>query len=150
MPSDKTLSKGVTNEQFQAFEEACRLAGLSTNDAKEAAYKLFCEKHGVEWPASFTHGGDRKSAKTYIVDFPTKGWVQDNVANPGSGQIKMGPARATVEVELEDGNILNVMLVAAGPGAKRNIYNTEVEDALILTPENEVVRHLNPTQIQLR
>lgn len=64
MPSAKTIGKAVTESQLAAFEEACRKAGLTTIEGKEAMLKLFCETHGVEWPDGFTHGGDRKTMKS--------------------------------------------------------------------------------------
>lgn len=63
MPSKKTIGKACTQAQFEAFETARTKAGLTYSQAVDAAYCMFVEAQGVEWPATGKHGGDRKSDK---------------------------------------------------------------------------------------
>lgn len=91
MSAPKTLSKGVTEAQFAAFEEARKKAGLTTNQAKDRAFRVFCESQGVVWPSTAQHGGDRKSKRpryhcpkcdslrtTFIGDVPLEGYEDDD------------------------------------------------------------------------
>ena len=38
------------------------------SNGKEQALRQFCEQHAVDWPAGFTHGGDRKSMTTIRIN----------------------------------------------------------------------------------
>lgn len=91
MPAAKTLSKGVTEAQFEAFEAARKKAGMTTNQAKDKAFRMFCESQGVAWPGTAQHGGDRKSKRPryhcpncdslrtqYIGDVPMEGYENDD------------------------------------------------------------------------
>lgn len=143
MSSQRTLSKGVTDGQFSAFENACRNAGLSINDGKEAAFKLFCEKYGVNWPAGFSLGGDRKSMKTYTINLSKVSWHRDNIEVPGNGRIAMAKySRGDFEMDLDDGNKLSISLIEPDGG------DLTVKEALIVTTNNEIVRYLKPNQIR--
>lgn len=155
MPADKTLNKGVTHAQYAAFEEACLSASLDINAGKEAAFKQFCEAAGVEWPAGHTHGGDRKSMKTYtVVLSEIRNWRQEQIAPSGSGRIELAANdTATAQIEIDGGNLLEVYLsrpAKISASAQNAPYYTRVDGALIVTPQNEIVRHLDPKQIQLR
>jgi hypothetical protein len=91
MSAPKTLSKGVTEAQFAAFEEARKKAGLTTNQAKDKAFRMFCESQGVAWPGTAQHGGARQHKRpryhcpkcdslrtTFVGDVPMEGFVADD------------------------------------------------------------------------
>ncbi len=91
MPSRYTLSKGVTEAQFAAFERAYKSAGLTPHQAKDRAFRLLCESQGVTWPDTAPPGGDRKSKRPryhcpqcdsldtqYIGDVPMEGYEEDD------------------------------------------------------------------------
>lgn len=59
MPAPHTISKGLTEAQYAAFEKARKKAGLTVNQAKEAMLQMFCHGQGVEWPKTSQHGGIR-------------------------------------------------------------------------------------------
>ena len=87
--------------QQRLEREARILRYLRTQPQDDADRKLHAELLAtvmVEY-ARLTH--QLEALKTYTIDFPETGWIADNIENPGSGRIKLGPARVTIEVELE-------------------------------------------------
>ncbi len=111
---------------------------------------MFCERVGIPWPAGFTHGGDRKSMKTYVVSLSEcKNWKVDNIEPWGNGKITMSKvAYGSIDHELPDGKILHVEL--SSPARQFSTPdNTKIKGADIVSAEGEIVRYLKPEQIRI-
>lgn len=61
MPSGhKQIKVYVTDDQKNAIGEATRKSQLTPSQARREAFKLFCEKYGVDFPDDMpSHGGYR-------------------------------------------------------------------------------------------
>lgn len=67
MPSDSTVSKGLSGRQIPIWRDAVAKSGLSKSAAIEEALRLFCLQQGLHLPSSAAHGGDRKSADFQVI-----------------------------------------------------------------------------------
>ena len=57
-----TICKALSETQFQAFEQARNVAGLTSRQAKEEIFMMFVNKYAIEWPATQGWGGERRTA----------------------------------------------------------------------------------------
>jgi hypothetical protein len=89
-------------------------------------------------------GRNAMSKIRLVVDVPTSGWVSENIAQHGSGQIVMGNARCEVELDGPDGKRYSVQLMRSGPGigGSKKMFDTKdgyviVENVLRLEYDEE-------------
>jgi len=66
MASKHIISKGLTEAQYQAFEQARQKSGLNASDFISQALQSFCVAQGVQWPGNFKHGGYRPRKDTNV------------------------------------------------------------------------------------